>query len=62
LEPTVIEFCDRSRSLSQIVDHIRAAAGNGAADESWLRPFLARMLRCRLLIEQDGRYLSLIMP
>jgi hypothetical protein len=61
-EKTVLEFCDEARHFEDILEHVRKRANGSAPDESSLRTFVAYLVRNRLMIESNNRYVSLVMP
>ncbi len=60
-EAAVIDACDRAQGLPQIVEHVRKRLNGSIPHEAWIRDFVRYLTRCRLFLEHDGRYLSLIL-
>jgi len=56
LAARIYEFCDKARGLGQILEMCRQF---GAAEEGEVGSTLRELLRRRLMVEEDDRYLSL---
>jgi ribosomal peptide maturation radical SAM protein 1 len=60
-EAAVIDACDRAQTLPQIVKEVRGKLNGSMPQETWISAFVRHLINCRLLLEHDGRYLSLIL-
>jgi hypothetical protein len=60
-EKEIIEFCDQPRSLDSIMDFLRTTLNGKAPSEKWLRGFLGYLVKHRLMLCLDDRYLNLIL-
>ena len=59
-EKDIIEFCDHSRSLEAIQDHLGEITKGAAPSLDWLKRFLNYLVRHRLMLCMEERYLNLI--
>jgi ribosomal peptide maturation radical SAM protein 1 len=59
-EASVIDACDRTQTLPQITQHLRQTLNGSMPPESWIGGFMRYLADCRLVLQRDGRYLSLI--
>ena len=60
-EKAVIEFCDEPRTLHEIRAFQDNMNGDLSAEEAWLPNFLNYLVRHRLMLCVDNRYLNLIL-
>jgi ribosomal peptide maturation radical SAM protein 1 len=60
-ETAVIDVCDSAQSLPQIIKQLRQTLNGSMPEETWVAGFLGYLGQCRLALEYEGRYLSLIM-
>lgn len=59
-EAAILDACDRARSLPSIMKDLKSTLNGSMPDESWLGERIRHFTGCDLLLEQGGRYLSLI--
>jgi hypothetical protein len=57
----VIDVCDTAHSLPQIIGQLRQTLNGSMPEEAWVGEFVRYLSECRLALEYEGRYLSLIM-
>jgi ribosomal peptide maturation radical SAM protein 1 len=59
-EAAVIDACDRAQTLPQIVKQVRRTLNGSMPQDTWIDAFVRYLTDCRLVLNQDGHYLSLI--
>jgi ribosomal peptide maturation radical SAM protein 1 len=60
-EAAVIDACDRAQTLPQIVKRVRSTLNGSMPQETWIDTFVRYLTDCRLVLHQEGHYLSLIL-
>jgi ribosomal peptide maturation radical SAM protein 1 len=60
-EAAVIDVCDTAHSLPQIIRQLRQTLNGSMPEETWVGEFVRYLSECRLVLEYEGRYLSLIL-
>jgi hypothetical protein len=60
-EAAVIDACDRAQSLPQIVKQVHRTMNGSMPEETWIDDFVRYLTDCRLLLNREGQYLSLIL-
>jgi ribosomal peptide maturation radical SAM protein 1 len=61
-QAAVVDACDSARILPQISKELKKTLYGLMPDEAWIGEFVSYLKDCRLALEADGRYLSLILP
>lgn len=59
-EAAVIDACDSAQSLPRIIKQLRRSLNGSMPGEKWIGGFVRYLKECRLMLEDGGRYLSLI--
>jgi ribosomal peptide maturation radical SAM protein 1 len=60
-EAAVIDVCDTAHSLPQIVKQVSGMLNGSMPQETWIDDFVRYLTDCRLVLNQGGQYLSLIL-
>jgi len=60
-EKTVIEFADPARTFEEIHTRLMNDFKESAPSDTWLRSFLAYLVQHRLMVDEGGRYLSVVL-
>ena len=60
-ERTVMDYCDRARSMGAIATHLAERFKSAAPTLEWLRRFLTYLIEHRLMVMRNGLYLSIVL-
>jgi ribosomal peptide maturation radical SAM protein 1 len=61
-EMAVIDGCDRAQTLPQIIKQMRQSLNGSMPPDAWIGDFIQYLTDCRLVLQDNERYLNLILP